>query len=106
MESSVAPLKCQDISSNPDVYFTTITYPTIKTGKEECKIQNENVEVKWDFNNVPAVGDFMCVFVDGRLYKKLTRETENDEPAREIKDIRPSSNVGVNAIRLRTHFTF
>ena len=48
VHSAAIPLRCQDaISSKPDIYITDITYPTAKTGKDECKIQKENVKLKW-----------------------------------------------------------
>ena len=106
VQAPSVPLRCQDaISTKPNLYFTDITYPTPSTGKDECKIQKEIVELKWDYNKIPSTGDFQCVYVDGRLYKKLTKES-GKTPATELEDFRPSTSVGLNAIRLTTHLTF
>ena len=106
VHSAAIPLRCQDaISSKPDIYITDITYPTAKTVKDECKIQKENVKLKWNYNKMPSSGDFQCVYVDGRLYKKLKTEA-GTTAATELEDLRPSSSVGPSAVRLMTHLTF
>ena len=106
VQSAATPLRCQDaISTKPDVYFTDITYPTHSTGKDECKVQKEIVEMKWDYNKNPSDGDFQCIYVDGRLYKKLKTES-GKAPATKLEDIRPATRVGLNAMRLMTHLTF
>jgi hypothetical protein len=106
VHSAAIPLRCQDAtSSKPDIYITDITYPTAKTVKDECKIQKENVKLKWDYNKMPSSGDFQCVYVDGRLYKKLKTEA-GTTAATELEDIRPSSSVGPSAVRLMTQLTF
>ncbi|CAL6391806.1 unnamed protein product [Bathycoccus prasinos] len=106
VHSAAIPLRCQDAtSSKPDIYITDITYPTAKTVKDECKIQKENVKMEWDYNKMPSSGDFQCVYVDGRLYKKLKTEA-GTTAATELEDIRPSSSVGPSAVRLMTHLTF
>ena len=106
VHSAAIPLRCQDAtSSKPDIYITDITYPTAKTVKDECKIQKENVKLEWDYNKMPSSGDFQCVYVDGRLYKKLKTEA-GTTAATELEDIRPSSSVGPSAVRLMTHLTF
>ena len=70
-----------------------------------AKFKKEIVELKWDYNKIPSTGDFQCVYVDGRLYKKLSKES-GKTPATELEDFRPSTSVGLNAIRLTTHLTF
>ena len=79
--------------------------PTHSTGKDECKVQKEIVEMKWDYNKNPSDGDFQCIYVDGRLYKKLKTES-GKAPATKLEDIRPATRVGLNAMRLMTHLTF
>ena len=101
-------MQCNHVDETPDVFMTQsgVTYPTLETTKEECDNQTERVDVEWDYNKQPTTADFMCIYVDGLFYKRVTGKAKAEDNIKAIVDERPSTGVGAKAKQLIDHFTF
>ena len=108
MNSDALPMQCNHVDETPDVFMTQsgVTYPTLETTKEECDNQTERVDVEWDYNKQPTTADFMCIYVDGLFYKRVTGKAKAEDNIKAIVDERPSTGVGAKAMQLIDHFTF
>ncbi len=75
MRSDVLPLRCRSGSSSTTLQFSksdgAIVYPTAATDAHTCSSNAQEMRAAWDFNVKAALGDFVCVYVDGILFEKL-----------------------------------
>ena len=75
MRSDVLPLRCRSGSSSTTLQFSksdgAIVYPTAATDAHTCSSNAQEMHAAWDFNVKAALGDFVCVYVDGILFEKL-----------------------------------
>ena len=82
MNSKARPTALQIVDETSDAFFTSSTYPTLETNKDECTRQMEKVNLVWDYNKNPTTADFMCFYSDGLFLKKVQG---HDNPADNIK---------------------
>lgn len=90
MRSDVLPLRCRSGLSPTTLQFSksdgAIVYPTAATTASTCSANAQEMRAAWDFNVKAALGDFVCVYVDGVLFEKLDvkRATTSNPPSNYI----------------------
>jgi len=120
MSSEILPLVCQNTDDFTNIRFTKIHYPdSMSDTRTECDDGStscldvytceggtEILTAEWEHKTDRGENDFVCVYADGKLFRKDTLDQTSDSFPTTLSDIRPSMRTGDDAIEMIAQFTF